>query len=278
MFRRLILAAQLIAAPLAAQVSATPHDRLFALFQASDEASLRRNPLEALLRGDPRYADRLGDFYTDAHEATERAAAKADLDRLHAIDRASLNATDRIAYDVFEWRTRIDLRAYDDPALAAAFRVQPINHFAGLHISYPTIASGQGAAPFRRVADYENNLKRHADYVRALDQAIVRFRQGMQAGIVESKLTVRNMIAQFDLQIAQGVAGSTFYAPVKAFPAGIDPSTRRGFVLPMRRSSAIASCRPTVGCAISCAIATCPQHARARGSSSRRAARTSTII
>ena len=43
------------------------HDRLFELFKASDEAYLKRNPLQALFRGDLRYADRLGDNITDEY-------------------------------------------------------------------------------------------------------------------------------------------------------------------------------------------------------------------
>jgi uncharacterized protein (DUF885 family) len=39
--------------------------------------------------------------------------------------------------------------------------------------------------------------------------------------IVQPRLVVTNMIGQFDALIAQGVEGSTFYAPVKTFPAGI---------------------------------------------------------
>jgi uncharacterized protein (DUF885 family) len=202
-------------------VARSPHDRLFALFAASDEASLKRNPLQALGRGDLRYADRAGDFFTDAHDAAEQAGGEADLAALHRIDRAALDETDRLAYDVFEWQTLIALKALRDPVLRRTFAVQPINHFDGIQLGYPDVASGQGSAPFKTFADYENNLKRHADYVRGLDQAILRFRQGIKAGIVESKLTVRNMIEQFDAQIAQGVTGSTFYGPVTRFPAGI---------------------------------------------------------
>ena len=65
------------AAPAVVEQSA--HDRLFDLFKASDEASLKRNPLNALFRGDLRYADRLGDGISDEYYAAERAAAEADL-------------------------------------------------------------------------------------------------------------------------------------------------------------------------------------------------------
>jgi uncharacterized protein (DUF885 family) len=63
---------------------------LKALFHDSDEAYLQRNPLAGLYRGDLRYADRLGDFLTNACLAAERAAAESDLRRLAAIDRATL--------------------------------------------------------------------------------------------------------------------------------------------------------------------------------------------
>ena len=48
-----------------AMTQAQAHDALFALFKASDEASLRLNPLDALFRGDMRYADRFGDLISD---------------------------------------------------------------------------------------------------------------------------------------------------------------------------------------------------------------------
>lgn len=187
------------------------------LFAESDEDFLRRNPVNALFRGDMRYADTLGDSITDAYYEGERKAAVNELARLARINRAALNATDKIAYDVFKSNTELTLRGYA-PDLLALSRVRPIDHFYGYHVFYPEFASGQGAAPFNTLADYENNLKRHRDYIVFLDRAIVRFREGMKAGVVHPKLIVNNMIGQFDLQIAQGVEDSPFYGPVKKFP------------------------------------------------------------
>jgi uncharacterized protein (DUF885 family) len=227
---RYSLAALLLTAPavpLAAQsaaVAATEHDRLFAVFAASDEAELKREPLDALERGDLRYADRIGDFFTDAADAAERADLHRDLDALHAIDRSKLDPTDQLAFDTFEWQVKIRLKLLDDPTLLRMTALRPLDHFFGIHLGYPDIASGKGAAPFRTVEDYDNNLTRNRQYAAVLDQAIVRFRQGMRAGIVQPKLTVRNMIDQFTAQIAEGVEGSTFMGPVKQFPAGIKPA------------------------------------------------------
>ena len=55
-------AAEPVAAP---EPVKSAHDRLFDLFKASDEASLKRNPINAIFRGDLRYADRLGDNISD---------------------------------------------------------------------------------------------------------------------------------------------------------------------------------------------------------------------
>jgi len=203
----------------------SPHDRLFRLFKESDEASLKRNPISALFRGDMRYADRLGDGITDEYYAAERAASENDLRALRAIPRDQLNETDKLAYDVFEFTTKDTLRGYQ-PDLLALTAVRPINHFFGLHTFYPTFASGKGAAPFKTVEDYENNLKRHKDYVTYLDRAIGRFREGEKAGVFDTKLTVSNMIEQLDNQLKQTVEDSPYYGPVKQFPDSFSASDK----------------------------------------------------
>ena len=203
----------------------TAHDRLFRLFKESDEASLKRNPINALFRGDLRYAEHFGDNITDQYYAAERAAGDADLAALHSIPRSALDPTDQIAYDVFEYSTTDTLKGLQ-PDMLALTAVRPLNHFYGYHTSYPTFASGKGAAPFNTLADYENNLKRHAEFVTYLDRAIGRFREGEKSGVVETKMTVRNMIEQLDTQLAQKAEDSPYFGPVKQFPDSISPGDR----------------------------------------------------
>lgn len=206
-------------APAKATATAQSEDqKLFALFAASDEANLKRNPLNALFRGDLRYADQLGDYISDAYFNAERAADEHDLAALHRIDRAQLSAQNKIAYDVFEWQMKDALSGLR-PEILALTAVRPINHFSGFHTFYPTFASGKGAAPFKTVVDYENNLKRHRQYIALLDAAIGRFRQGLASGVVDTKLTISNVIAQLDTLVAQKVEESPFYQPVLMFPA-----------------------------------------------------------
>ena len=192
-------------------------EKLKALFAADDEASLQRNPLNGLFRGDMRYADRLGDFVSDAYFDAERAAAEANVKNLKAIDQTRLNATDQIAYDVFMRNQNDTLKGLSKPYLELT-AVRPLNHFFGFHTFYPNFASGQGAAPFKTMEDYENNLKRHKEFVTLIDASIGRFRQGMDSGVVETKMTITNVIDQLDTQLKQTVEESPYFGPTKAFP------------------------------------------------------------
>jgi uncharacterized protein (DUF885 family) len=149
------------AAPAAAPaVEQTENQKLFTLFAEDDEANLKRNPLFALFRGDMRYADQFGDYISDAYFEGERKAAEANLAKLNTIDRSKLDETGQIAFDVFKQNQLDTLKGLSKEIMDLTV-VRPVNHFSGFHTFYPTFASGQGAAPFKTVADYENNLKRH---------------------------------------------------------------------------------------------------------------------
>ncbi|MBK6708236.1 MAG: DUF885 domain-containing protein [Sphingomonadales bacterium] len=201
-----------------ATASQTEAQKLAALFAEDDEATLKRNPLNALFRGDMRYADRFGDYISDAYFDAERKAAEANLAKLDTIDRAKLDPTSQIAYDVYKQGQLDALKGLSKEIMDLTV-VRPVNHFAGFHTFYPTFASGQGAAPFKTVADYENNLKRHKEFITLMDASIGRFRQGMASGVFETRLTITNVIDQLNTQLAQKTEESPYYGPVTKFPA-----------------------------------------------------------
>jgi len=232
---RLILGCALLAVAAPAFAQASAHDRLFQLFKESDEAYLQRNPLQALYRGDYRYADRLGDLYSDAHYQAEKAAAEHDLASLGAIQRAELSADDQLAYDVFEFETKDSLRSLQ-PDLLPLTEALPMNHFYGLHTEYPTVSSGTGGAPFANVADYERALKRNDDFARNVDEAIVQWKKGEAEGVVDTKLTTRNMIEQLDNQLKLKPEDSPYWGPLKAFPKDMAEADRSRLTAAFRSS------------------------------------------
>lgn len=220
----LALAAQPVAAQSAGAENSAARD-LHQLFKDSDEASLQRNPLYGIFRGDMRYADRFGDYITDAYFAAEKQANENDMARLAKIDRAKLNPTDQIAYDVFKWQTEQTAIGYR-PDILKLNAVRPLNHFYGFHTFYPTFSSGKSGAPFQTVADYDNALKRHREFIIYLDRAIARFREGKAAGIVETKMTINNVIGQLDSQLAQSVTDSPYYGPITQLPASFSDADK----------------------------------------------------
>lgn len=201
----------------AAAVQQSEHERLFTLFAESDERQLALNPVSGLFRGDMRRADRLGDYLTDAHAIAARTNTLLNLAKLEQINRAKLNETDKLAYDVFKYDQEQNLKGSTDE-IRALTDVRPVNHFSGFHTFYPTFASGTSAAPFNTIEDYENNLSRHQDYIDISDRAIGLFRKGMKTGVLETKLTIDRVIKQFDTQLAIPLKESQYWGPINMFP------------------------------------------------------------
>lgn len=202
-----------------ADTAASEHDKLFALFEDSDKRGLELNPLGRLFRGDDKDAGRLGDFLTDSAFYASRFNTELNLAKLALIDRSKLNETDQLAYDVFKYDQESSLRGQTDE-IRALTEVRPVNHFSGFHTFYPTFASGDSAAPFKTIANYEDNLSRHDDYIAISGRAIGKFREGMKSGVLETSLTIGNVIAQLDTMLAIPVAESQYMKPVKNFPEG----------------------------------------------------------
>ncbi|UYH55035.1 DUF885 domain-containing protein [Qipengyuania sp. SS22] len=195
----------------------TEHDKLVALFAESDARSLELNPLGRLFRGDDRNADRLGDFLTDSSFYANRLDTQLNLAKLALIDRSELSDTDQLAYDVFKYNQESALRGQTDE-IRALTEVRPVNHFTGFHTFYPNFASGDSAAQFKTLANYEDNLSRHDDYIEIGERAIGKFREGMESGVVETKLTIGLVIKQLDTLLAIPIEDSQYMKPVKNFP------------------------------------------------------------
>jgi uncharacterized protein (DUF885 family) len=225
----LLIAASLLAitpalaqttAPVAPAAAESPSARLASLFAQSDADNLKRNPLYRLFRGDTSAADQMGELITDAAYAAEKRAAENELKALAAIDRSALTPDEQVSYDTFKWQRETDLAGLS-PALIAATAPRPIDHFFGFHNFVAELQSGESAAPFKTVKDYEDALKRHEQFVLLLDLAILRFRQGMQTGVVQPRLVVNNIIDQLNNLTAGGTDGSIMMKPVQKFPDGI---------------------------------------------------------
>lgn len=216
-------------APAAVTSGAMPQsdarERMYELFARTDESFLERNPVAGFFRGDFSRADQLGDGFSLASFEAERAAAQEALTALQAIDRSALNQADQIAYDVFAYGQQRTM-ASTEPVILRYEANLPIDHFRGLHISYPRLSSAGGQMPFATVTDYENALKRHAQFGPLIDKAIERFRAGKAEGVVHPRVTVETMIAQLDTQLALKTEDTPYWTPVAQFPDAVGAADR----------------------------------------------------
>jgi uncharacterized protein (DUF885 family) len=195
------------------------------VFADSDEANLHLSPISAMVRGDNRFNDQFGDYITDPYIAATEAQNEIDWRRLHEVDRASLTPEEQVAYDVFEYQTRIAIEG-NTPALIAAQVTRPLDHMNGLHVQYADISSGNSFAPYKTVKDYDDGLKRIDGFILYLDRCIDRMREGMRTGVVQPKLVVRNMIVQLDDMLKQGIEKSPFYNPIVKMPANFSTADK----------------------------------------------------
>ncbi len=213
-------------APTQSAVSAAVEDgRLLAIMRDDSRRTMAVDPLGALFHGGAVSGEELAQVFTDAQLRAARKSTKVTLDALSRIDRGSLSPERQISFDAFMAAKREE-QDWLRPDLVALTAVRPLEHFGGLHMEFPALLARDGAIPFENEADYRRNLGLIRAFAGVLDNAVLRFRQGLDSGVVDTRLTVRNMIAQIDGLLAHPAEESPFYAPVTAFPDTI-PASRR---------------------------------------------------
>ncbi|MBC2668634.1 DUF885 domain-containing protein [Novosphingobium piscinae] len=224
----------------AAAARAAAERRLMDLFADDARREGALEPFEQLLRGeavDPRL---LALIFTDTLERRQLASVQQSLAALARIDRAALSPERQTSYDAFAWSRRNQLE-WLQPDVRARVAVRPMNHFDGLHTGFPALMAAGAVLRYQTPADYRANLALQGAIAKVFDQAILRFREGMASGVVESRLTVRNMLSQIDALLAQPVEQSPFTSAVAQFPATVPEGERAAL-----RAAYIAMAQSTV--------------------------------
>ena len=225
-----LAAAGMAALPVRAAPAQTAEDaRLMVLFRTVAKAEDALDPLGMIYRGGEPNVTAFRQLYTDAQERAKRAVNVQALAGLRRIDRRKLSPERQISYDIFLGDKR-ENAAWLRPEVEALNAVRPLNHFGGMHIEFPSLVAKDGALPYTSEAEYTRNLALIAAFPQVLDNAIARFRQGLDSGVVESKLTVTNMIGQIDALLAQPADQSPFTSAVRDFPAGVPEASRAGLI------------------------------------------------
>jgi uncharacterized protein (DUF885 family) len=209
----LLLNALLIDAALAQDAS----QRLHALFDREWEWTMRQNPVWASQTGDRRWNDRWPDVAPKAQE--ERAEhRRAVLKELEAIDRAQLNPTDQLNFDLFRRQQLDEIEEHE----IGWNLLSVLNQRGGIQTEDELVDSLR----FETLKDYEDFVKRLETFDGYAEQTIELMRQSIQRGRVQPRMIMQRVPAQIDKQIVEDPTTSKFYQPFRKFHASIAEADR----------------------------------------------------
>jgi len=178
------------------------------------EDQLILNPISATSNGDNRYNDLLTIDFTNAHRAQVKKTLEKYSEAISKIERNSLSPNDQITFDLFKRELELGLEG-----LTFQDNLTPLNQFYGFHLVFAQLGSGSVIQPFLTVKDYDNWLKRMNIGANYLDSCEVYFRKGLSKNYVLPKSLVSKIIPQLKSFDVKNMEESTFYGPIKQFPA-----------------------------------------------------------
>lgn len=186
------------------------------------EERLQLFPLEATAIGDTRYNDLLRIDFTDSYHAKLNDFYTRYLEEINKYKRDELNEKDKLSYDVFSYELEMNKEG-----LAFHDNYIPFNQFYALPLTMGQLGSGAGNQPFKTVKDYDDWVKRGAEFAVWSDSAIIYFKKGINAQFVLPKAIVEKMIPQMDAMPTADVQKSIFYTPVTNIPASFSDADKK---------------------------------------------------
>ncbi|HSN72909.1 MAG TPA: DUF885 domain-containing protein [Steroidobacteraceae bacterium] len=185
------------------------------------EEYLELNPLQATVNGDHRYDDRLEDSLSERWLADSLALEQRYLAAARQIDAATLSPAERLTLEIFVYGREASIEAARYPS-----ELLPVNQMGSLPAFFVQMGSGTSVQPFATVQDYENFLKRIAQFKGWVDTAIANMRIGIEKGVVPPRIVVEKTIPQIAAQVVEDPESSLFYRPVATFPDEIPDGDR----------------------------------------------------
>ncbi len=197
-------------------VAASPAESLHQLFADQFEWRKHEFPDFAMSIGDYRHAGVLADHSRAAIERRHRQT-QGFLERLQAIDRAALDPTDQLNYDLFQQQLADNLAEHEYRMWLA-----PVGGRSGPQQTVPQMHE---RVRFETYADYDHYLSR-LEQVPALTQdTVALLRSGVAEGRTVPKITLEGLPAQF--QVLQQGGLNDLRTPFEHLPASVSAEQAR---------------------------------------------------
>lgn len=159
-------------------------------------------------------------LFTKDHYRREAAFAKEKLDKLQALDKSSLNESEKISAELMKFKLKetVDFYQYD------AY-LNPLLSDAGFHVSLPYHV--RDLANYSQVKNYLEKLNAIPVYV---DQHLALLREGISKGITQPAVIFKGYEATYNDQIVKDFKESYYYSPFTKLPSSLT-ATQKDSVL-----------------------------------------------
>ena len=218
MHRILTFLAVLLCVSPVASAETNAGDTLHALFAEEWEFRLKENPLLATAIGDHRYNQLLPQV--DRTNQERRAEVRRSfLERLAAIDPATLTDTDRVSYEIFERQLQEALEEHELRHDRLPFTVD-----SGFHIAFARLPREM---PFEDAEDYAAYIARLRAFPEYVAQHIELLRDGLAHGMTLPKVVLEGYEVTIASHVVEAIEGSVFYRPFIELPAHLEPAAAK---------------------------------------------------
>ncbi len=177
------------------------------------EEYLKLNPLAATFQGDARYNDQLPNFLSEDYRKKSHDFVAGWLEKVETVGPEGLEGQPLLSYQIFVRDAKDELESEQFPGW-----MQPINQFYNLAGMAVQLGSGTSAQPFKTVEDYANWRERATQIPVLFDQAIANMKLGVDAGVVQPKVLMDNVVDQLDALIKDKAEDTLFWKPIEDMP------------------------------------------------------------
>jgi uncharacterized protein (DUF885 family) len=203
-------------ATLATAPGLTDSARLHRLFDLDWEYTNVVYPENATYSGYPGQNARWTDLSVPAIQR-RRADFSSEQNVISAIDRARLNPTDQLSYDIFKRGVGEFIEGTRFPG-----DLIQISQLGGPQTAASTISS----MPAQTVKDYTDMIARLRALPAVVDQTIALLDSGLKLGVTPPRITLRDVPAQIRDLIPEDPMKSALLAPFTSFPMGMAESDK----------------------------------------------------
>jgi len=182
---------------------------------------LKLNPINATNEGDSRYNDKFPELITNDYKNKQEKYYNKYLNEVSKFKMNDLSDVDKMSKSILEWECKTNLKS-----LIFNTQYTPIDQMWSIHLIVGQLASAEGAQPFKTISDYNNWLVRLDGYMKWLEDAEIKMKEGMSDGYVLPKSLISKVIPQIKALTNSDLKNNLFYSPINNFPSDFDKETK----------------------------------------------------